>query len=323
MLTGVRRQPYSGAGQYSVSASGTLVYAEGVNGDVGRLVQWNEGGDPTPLPIEPAMFLRYDLAPDEQSIAAVVEQVDGQELRVYDLRTGLPQAWLRARFINGPCWVRGDGRLIVGTTDRVTQTWTILAGVRSAGSPSDTLFSGSGSNGYEMFSCWSPDQIIGANYGSQPHIIRIDISGATPRLDTIVPVGMFGALSPDGRRLAYQPLGLRDVVVSPYPELDVLTQVAQYRYEPQWVNASELVFWEEGGTFYRTASDAVSNMRFATPILWHSDSRFSDTPGHSYKITRNGGLVYVQEPEQEPAAYLRVIPDWVDQMKRAVDEANR
>ena len=44
-----------------------------------------------------------------------------------------------------------------------------------------------------------------------------------------------------------------------------------------------------------------------------SASRFSDTPGHSFTLTADGDLVYVQEPEQRPAAYLRVIPNWVEQ----------
>ncbi len=34
-------------------------------------------------------------------------------------------------------------------------------------------------------------------------------------------------------------------------------------------------------------------------------------------------MVYVQAPEQKAVTYLRVIPGWVEQMKRAVDKANR
>jgi len=204
----------------------------------------------------------------------------------------------------------------------VTQTWTILSGEPSAASDPDTLFTGSGQFGYELFSCSDAEQIIGGRYGSQQHIVKIDISGSVPTLDTIVPSGNFGVLSPDGRRLAYGS-GIRDIVVAPYPEMDRLIQVAQYRYEPRWLNSRELVFWGEGGTFYRTTLGEGPNMHPNTPILWHSDARFSDTPGSSYKVTRSGGLVYVQEPEQKPAAYLRVIPNWVEQMKRAVDEANK
>jgi hypothetical protein len=321
MVTGVRRQPLSGVGQYSISTSGALVYAQGANGDVGLLVHWHEGSDPAPLNVEPAAFLRFDVSPDEEKIAVVVERVDGEELAIYDLRTGLSYVWLRARQINVPCWDSGGERLLVGIADRVAQTWTILSGEPSPASEPDTLLAGSGSSGYGLHSCQNVEQIIGASYDSR-HIVKIDISGSVPTLDTIVSSAFFPALSPDGRRLAHD-LGRRDVVVTPFPEMDRLIQVAQYRYEPQWLNSRELVFWDEGGTFYRTTLGEGPNAHAGTPILWHSDPRFSDTPGSSYKVTRSGGLVYVQEPEQKPAAYLRVIPNWVEQMKRAVDEANR
>ena len=55
----------------------------------------------------------------------------------------------------------------------------------------------------------------------------------------------------------------------------------------------------------------------------HEDPRFSDTPGESYTITGDGDLVYVQGPPAHTSTYLRVIPNWVEQMKRRVDEANR
>jgi len=34
-------------------------------------------------------------------------------------------------------------------------------------------------------------------------------------------------------------------------------------------------------------------------------------------------VVYVEGDEERPIPYLRVVPHWVEQMKRAVDEANR
>jgi serine/threonine-protein kinase len=41
MVTGLGRDPYSGAGSYVVSATGTLVFANGINGAVGHLVRAN------------------------------------------------------------------------------------------------------------------------------------------------------------------------------------------------------------------------------------------------------------------------------------------
>ena len=45
--------------------------------------------------------------------------------------------------------------------------------------------------------------------------------------------------------------------------------------------------------------------------------------GQSFTITPDGRVLYVQGAADKSARYLRVIPNWVEQMKAAVEEANR
>ena len=59
------------------------------------------------------------------------------------------------------------------------------------------------------------------------------------------------------------------------------------------------------------------------PTFWARDPRFSDTSGWSNRPSRDGGIIYVQGPAQNHSTYLRVIPDWVRQMRAAVDAAGR
>ena len=40
-------------------------------------------------------------------------------------------------------------------------------------------------------------------------------------------------------------------------------------------------------------------------------------------MAQNGGVLYLQRLGPDVAHFVRVIPNWVDQMKQAVDEANR
>lgn len=40
-------------------------------------------------------------------------------------------------------------------------------------------------------------------------------------------------------------------------------------------------------------------------------------------MAHGGGVIYLRGAVGRPASYLRVVPHWVDRMKRAVDEANR
>jgi len=123
--------------------------------------------------------------------------------------------------------------------------------------------------------------------------------------------------------LAYEPDQLNGLAVAPYPELNRRLTVALQKAEPAWISNTELSYWQQGGDFFRVSLGPASEEHRGSEVLWHSDPRFSDTPGSSYEITPSGGLTYIRAPEQRPAPYLRVIPNWVDQMKRAVDTANR
>jgi serine/threonine protein kinase len=57
--------------------------------------------------------------------------------------------------------------------------------------------------------------------------------------------------------------------------------------------------------------------------FWARDPRFSDTPGWSNRPSHDGGIIYVQGPNETSASFLRVMPNWVAQMKRAVDQTGR
>ena len=63
--------------------------------------------------------------------------------------------------------------------------------------------------------------------------------------------------------------------------------------------------------------------RSGPATLWGRDPRFSDTSGWSNRPSHDGGIIYVQGPAEVSASYLRVIPNWMAQMKAAVAAANR
>jgi hypothetical protein len=57
-------------------------------------------------------------------------------------------------------------------------------------------------------------------------------------------------------------------------------------------------------------------------VILHEDPRFRDTPGWSFSIAPGGDVIYLQAPGGGEAQYVRVVPDWVKQMKKTVDQAN-
>ena len=69
--------------------------------------------------------------------------------------------------------------------------------------------------------------------------------------------------------------------------------------------------------------DAASSAPVGKPELLFTDPRFTDTPGWSLAVMPGGDLLYLQAPNENLGYYVRVVPNWVKAMKRAVDEANR
>jgi hypothetical protein len=90
----------------------------------------------------------------------------------------------------------------------------------------------------------------------------------------------------------------------------------------QWLSPSELVLWTGSG-FARATIDPAADPPLTNRRPWIETHRMIGTAGQSYSLTPDGRLLYVQGAEPTPVTYLRVVPDWVARMKRAVDEANR
>lgn len=58
-------------------------------------------------------------------------------------------------------------------------------------------------------------------------------------------------------------------------------------------------------------------------VHWLDHPDFRETEGQSFQMSPDGRVIYVRGAAEVPVRYLRVVPGWVEQMKRAVDEANR
>jgi hypothetical protein len=151
--------------------------------------------------------------------------------------------------------------------------------------------------------------------------MRFDPSASPARFDTLVTGARFSSISPNGKLLAYQTME-GQVIVTSFPDPGRRRQIASAGVEPIWLSGSE-VLYRAGVSWYTTRIDPTTGEPLAAPRFWARDPRFSDTAGWSNRLSHDGGIIYVQGPEEVSASYLRVIPNWVEQMKAAVDAANR
>ena len=102
----------------AIAASGTLVYAQGDNRSIGNLVRVRETGIDT-LPVGRDAFVTFEYSPDARRLAAVVEGLDGMELRIYDLSSGRYLTWIRGPTVTHPVWSPQGDRVVFGAGDSI------------------------------------------------------------------------------------------------------------------------------------------------------------------------------------------------------------
>lgn len=318
LRTGVRREAL-GEGQFDVSESGALVFAPGIDASIGNLVRLRPGGTPEPLPMESGDFQRYDLTNDGRWLATVSQGVDGNELRIYDLRDGQRFVWQRAEAMRHPIWSPDGEQLLFAAQNG--DAWQLLRGSPGSGQPVDTLATFAATGRIDPMGYPSDSVAVGQDWDGSV-VVRFDPREARPAFDTVLTDARFPSVSANQRLIAYQTLEGTRIIVTSFPTPGRRWQVASSGVEPIWLSSSEILY-RYGAGWYLARVNPETGEPLGAPTFWARDRRFSDTSGWSNRPDHRGGVLYVQSPEQASPTFLRVIPHWVTQMKRAVDAANK
>ncbi|MFN8582882.1 MAG: hypothetical protein U0163_18155 [Gemmatimonadaceae bacterium] len=316
METGLGLANFTGTASYAIAASGTLVYAQGDNRSVGHLVHLRDTGIDT-LPVGREAFLTFAYSPDGSRLAAVVEGLEGMELRIYDLASGRYLTWVRRPFITHPVWSPRGDRLVFAADDSL-----FLGSPDRSDIPENLLHLPGRIEAME----WMPnDQVFAIRWDPSAALaLRLDHRPVT--IDSLFSNTGFPWPSADGRWLAYTNVGYTEAWVEPLPRDGRRFQAASGNLEDlQWLSGSELGVPITDGT--RTRIERVTVAPGANPAVrnqgrWADAPDFRDTNGPSFAKAPGGGVVYLRGAIDRPASYLRVVPHWVDRMKKAVDEAN-
>jgi eukaryotic-like serine/threonine-protein kinase len=313
MVGGIARRE-DGAGSYDLSTTGTLVYAQGANQAIGNLVAV-DGRSVDTVNVGRDAFELFSLSPDGRRVAAVVTASDGQELRVYDLRTGERMVWRKHFSLSVPIWnAQGDrlifgvpGALLIGSPDRSTSPEVVLRLPR----------------GMDITpTSWEADDRVIVWYDNR--IGFVDLKRSSPALVELAPLSAFPALSPDGHWISYSSVGLDSLWLQPLPANGRRYHVATGDIiGSRWLSPTQLtvVARDSGST---TKIDRVGiDFSGPTPVFhrrpWLTLPQFTSP----YALTPDGRVVYLRGAPERPVQYLRVVPGWTSKMKRAVDDANR
>ena len=340
VLEGLLQSNFSGAAQYSASATGTLVYvAGGVEASQRSLVWVSRNGEEQSLPAPPRAYRSPRISPDGRRVAVTIDERESH------------------------VWLYGldrqtSTRLTFEGTYNVNATWT-WDGQHIAfqsNSPQNLFWQPSdGSGGPERLTTgeytqipnsWSPDGQFLVFHETNPTsgrdlwVVQLADRKAQPFLVTPANEGT-ARISPDGRWLAYlsDESGRNEIYVQPYPGPGGKWQISiEGGTEPVWNPNGRKLFYRSGDRMMAVevevgqASTPVSSGQAGRPVatafsagrprMLFDAAQYLPTPATipNYDVSPDGQRFLMLKPSEQEAAptEINVVLNWFEELKQRV-----
>jgi eukaryotic-like serine/threonine-protein kinase len=326
MVEGVLQSPVTGAAQYSISASGSLVYVSGgVQATQLRLVWVNRNGAEQPLAAPAHAYVFPRLSPDGRRVAVGITESESQ-IWLYDLsRDTLTRFTFEGNYNPVPVWTP-DGKRIAFESNK-------------EGVPNLFWQLADGSGGLERLTTsqnihaplsFSPDgQLlafieVNSTTGLDIWVMRLSDRKAEPFLRTPFNEGS-PRFSPDGRWLAYasDESGRSEIYVQPYPGPGGKWQIStEGGTEPLWNPTGRELFYRSGDKMMSV--DIATRPSFAAgkPRMLF-EGRYQPAPVliDNYDVSPDGQRFLMLKPSESAETaptQINVVLNWSEELKRRV-----
>jgi len=326
----------TGAAQFSVSASGALVYATGgAAGDAERRLVWvDRAGLAQPLSAPPRAYFAPRLSPDGQRVV-VYTRGTGSDVWTFDITRGtLTRLTTEGR--NGwGLWTPDGKRVVFQSGPGVGNLfWKPADGSGAAERLTTSEYT-------QVPASWSPDGQTLAFVESHPvaatgsDIWALPLAGdrrPRPLLQTKFNE-TYPEFSPDGRWLAYvsNESGRDEVYVQPYPGPGPRQQVSVDGGEaPAWSRDGRELFYSavanvgQGATtreWIAVPLTTAPSLRFGAPRVLFQARYQTTLTARGYDVTSDGQrflMVSVDERPPIKVTQMILVQNWVEELKRRV-----
>ncbi len=319
----IRTDSLLGSAGYSVSSTGTLVYApfDPSSSQARRLLWVDEEGRERTTGLEGLRLQSPRLSPDGQRAAVVVTQGSKNDIWIYDLERPTPAGYRLTTEGNNinPVW-SADGRWIYFGSDR-GGTFNLFRQVSDQGAAEQILDS---REFQQLPTSWSPDgSLVFNRYDRSNNVdIWLLLPGAAretrPFLTTPFTEGA-GVVSPDGRWITYvsDRTGRYEVYLSAFPEggreVPVSSRGGQ---EPAWSSRGDRIF-------YRRDQSMISVSLSVTPSLVPGseavlfDGPFSRRNPREYDVSGDDRFLLLQEmTDGRSSVEITIVDGWFSELER-------
>ena len=315
---GISADKTVGAGHFSCSDTGTLVYALGDEDSELRSLVWTDSsGAVERLTVSRGAFTCPRLSPDEQRLAVVIQAMDDKShIWVLELASGKFTRLTSEGDNIMPVWTP-DGKRVTFASDRAGQ-WNLYWAPADAGGPAERLYD---SPNPQFPNCWSSDgqSLIFTELAEHTGAdICVLLMGSRREVSPFLrtPASEWGgAFSPDNRWIAYtaDDSALSQVYLRPYPGPGEPIRVSTADgSEPVWSrDGRELYFrsWQGlmGAEIQREPEVAAGPPRQVVT----GEIQTGDIPAFAnFDVTREGPRFVLIPREQREKRQLFVDLNW-------------
>jgi eukaryotic-like serine/threonine-protein kinase len=331
VVENVSHAPIAGAAQYSISASGSLVYVQGgVQADQRSLVWVARNGAEQAVAAPARAYLFPRISPDGRRVAVGITQGDTQ-LWLYDFSREAETRFTFEGNVNlNPIWTP-DGKWIAFQSSK-------------EGPPNIYWQKADGSGGLERLTTapnanvpmsWSPDGQLLAFTEVNPvtqrdiWVLRMGNHKAEPflitKFDESVP-----RFSPDGRWLAYisNESGRYEIYVQAYPGPGGKWQIStEGGTEPAWNRNGRELFYRNGDKMMAVDIVTQPSLVAGKPrMLFAGPYELSPATSHNYDVSADGQRFLMLKPaeaSETAPTQINVVLNWFEELKRRVPQANK
>jgi len=317
--------PLSGDANYSVSNSGTLVYAPlGSFSGVNASLTWvDRQGNNAPLLDTSRAYADGTLSPDDQKLAMTIRAAN-DDIWVYQLNRG---TLTRITFGGGnsdfPVWTP-DGKRVVYASERgksiklFSKPWD--------GSGSEERFGESLNLDGASWESISPDGKMVA-YGQQGDIWIMALDNSRkPQRFIVSPAAEFSpSFSPDGRWLSYisNESGQNEVYVVPFPQRDGKYQIStRGAFYSRWQPDGKTIIYLTGNEVMEVDVRLSPSFDFSPPRkiidLPQSWNGFWDVSSDGKKF-----IIGIAKSGEIQAAQVNIVVGWFEELKKKFAETTK
>jgi serine/threonine-protein kinase len=334
VVRGISQSPPAtvGGAQYSVSATGSLVYLTGATqGSLSKLVWVSRNGAEQPLGAPAHNYEHPRLSPDARRVAVNVADSGSTQVYLYDVaRDALSRFTFEGDFNGYPVW-SPDGRRIAFMSSREGLAhifWQLADGggglERLTSDAIDAPFSFS-PDGQELafvHAAGLPEiRVLRIGNREQQAFLKTHAFQDSPQF------------SPDGRWLAYasEESGRREIYVQAYPGPGGKWQIStDGGTEPRWNRNGRELFYRNGAKMMAVEISTQPSFDVGKPRQVFEGRYRSNPFGYAmpnYDVSPDGQrflvVKSVEQPQEQGPAQINVVLNWTEELKRLVPTGSK